>query len=185
MIKENESNSYFQFNLDGFFVYIDFSLSNENRELLVGKAREKYSSPNIVKTQIIDIPLTGVTCKLESIDSTIKLNLVGNVTSSLRKMPVALYFSAPLNSNERKFLKKKVTLDKVVLRCEIELNDEISSQFSLSVNNKNHQFMSDSDKNFNEIEKSKLRTTIENLKLKEALENSRMKEKGNFFNVFF
>jgi hypothetical protein len=150
--KDNSSIShYFQFDNDGFYGYLDFSLTNEDRKLLVDKARQKHSLGDIRAIQIVNMPVSKLACKLESPE----ISTVANVTNKSR-MPILLYFKDPLNSNQRRVVKTRgKQLDSVVLKCELELNSQLSKKLSLQVI-KNRPFLSDWDALFNEIQNCKL-----------------------------
>jgi len=149
----NESNSYLEFNSSGLFVFMDLSISNENRELLAVEARKIYSSQNIQKKQIFDLPLSKLNCRLESTDSCVKMSLSASIPMPQSQTPLSLFFST--KNEEKEMLKNDTNIDNLVLKCEIELNSQISTRFSLSVD-KNLLFWSDSDSLFNEHEKKKL-----------------------------
>jgi hypothetical protein len=101
--KDNASIShYFQFDNDGFYGYLDFSLTNEDRELLADKARQKHSLGDIRANQIVNIPVSNLACKLESPEISIAAN-VANISG----MPILLSFRAPLNSNQRRAVKRE------------------------------------------------------------------------------
>jgi hypothetical protein len=154
----SSSSSFFKFVHGGFLANIDFSLSEKIREMLAARAREIYSSPEIQKSQILDMQLTNLTCKLDYSKSTI----AANILRPLSRMPIVVYFPTFFfNKKERKTIKQLG--NDGALKCELEVNHQLALRFSLAIK-QNQMFTSDEDETFNQKEKLKLQ--VERLKQK-------------------
>jgi hypothetical protein len=149
LIKNAHDESYFNFTSNGFFAHLDASITNEHRDRFSEKAREKYSSPAIKASQMVDIHVSNLTCRLQSFDSGIDLNISSTQVRPGIKWPFKLYFPAPLNSQEANLIKNKAT-NRIFFKCELELDGQADAlwRFILALSPNKH-FISFPDKLFN------------------------------------
>jgi hypothetical protein len=150
LIKKEKMSSYLEIKeMLVFFLFLNFSLTNEMREALAAKAREKYAIKDIRASQIVDMPMTKLGCKFET--SNLSFTANANRSQLNQATPIGLFFAAS-RINE---MEKKKHLENAVLKCKMELYGQLLARFTLDVSS-NQLVTSESDEFFNEIQKLKL-----------------------------